>query len=530
MTTAAPPTTEVTIADRIRAVVMSPVALSGIVEIETGAGVLPLDLWDHQIRALRLARLYDDLVILKARQLGMTEDFMLLLLWECIAYPSGDDLVVSLNEREAIFNLSKAKAMYYSTPDWFKEAFPVSKDNAEEFRIRHGQRSAGIVSLPSSENAGRGRNFRRVLADEYARWDNADERIASIIPTVADSGSLIRSSTAKGYNSHHTAFAGAVDEGVDPALGNGAVRMFVGATARPGRDVAWVMKKRAGMEGKLGMQEYPLTPEEAWISSGGCVFDGDALTDLETHSCRPPQKRLMVVHRLSWPPDFTHPRPPAPAAIPDSSGHWRVWADPDPSRRYLISADPCGGGGGQDYAAAVVLDADSYDEVASLHARLEPEQLARELVVAGMHYRGRDGVALLVPEANNTGAAVIALLIEWRYPRIYQTEHFNQRTQQRTTQVGWLTTAKTRPVAIAALQTAVRTGEAGVRNQSAVAEMRRFEDPGNGRPEAADGAHDDQVLAWAIGMAVLERTNAAKPAARTPQDPYVPRVSARTGY
>lgn len=519
MASTSPDTPQVTIADRVLAVCRSPLALARIVTIQAGSEVVRFDLWAHQVRMLWLAQKHRDLLILKARQLGMTEAMMLLFLWECISYPTGDDLVVSLNEREAIFNLSKATAMYDSTPDWFKENFPERKRNAEEFRIGHGRTSTGIVSLPSSENAGRGRNFRRAGCDEFGRWENSDERMASIEPTVADTGSMVRSSTAKGYNGLHTRWCGAVEPGIDENLGNGSVRMFVGATARPGRDEAWVHRKRAGMEGKLGQQEYPLTPEEAFISSGGCVFDHDALTDLERHSVRPPIARVNLRRA-----------PGMVAADPDPAGRWRVWSWPTDGRQYVISADPCGGGGGQDYAAAVVLDAESWDEVACLHGRPEPEQLAGELILAGWLYAGPDGPALLAPEANNTGAATIAILKERRYPRIYQVETFDQRTQSKRMQLGWLTTAKTRPVAIGALQTAVRVGEAGVRNAQAVAEMRRFEDPGNGRPEAAEGAHDDLVMTWAIGIAVLARSKPVRRSVPAQSDTYVPSVSSRTGY
>lgn len=520
MTTAAP-AKPVTIEDRVRAVVSSPFALASIVKIQTGSEVIPFVPWPHQRELWRLARLYRDITVLKARQLGCTEGFMLLALWECIAFPAGDDLVVSLNEREAIFNLSKATAMYDSTPDWFKEVFPERKRNAEEFRIWHGRQSTGIVSLPSSENAGRGRNFRRAICDEFGRWDNADERMASIEPTVADTGAMCRSSTAKGYNVLHTKFTGGVDPGTEPHLGNGTVRLFVGALARPGRTKEWVLAKRRGMEGKLGQQEYPLTPEEAFISSGNCVFDQEALTDLETYSCKPPEYRVSLEYdeatkTTSW--------------RTDEAGLWRVWSWPVPGREYLIAADPCGGGGGTDYAGAVVLDIQSWDEVAYLHGRPEPEQLAGELIAAGHLYAGGSGPALLAPEANNTGAGVIAILKERLYPRVYQTETFDQRTQQKRQTLGWVTSKKTRPLAIAALQSAVREGACGVRNAAAIAEMRRFEDPGNGRPDAAEGAHDDLVMAWAIGVAVLARSKPKLHDDTPPEDTYTPRVSSKTGY
>lgn len=546
---------EVSSQEVIRAICSTPLALGDLVKIEGDDGLVHIDLWPRQVEALELSLQHRYLSVGKARQLGMTQTFMLLALWECFAYPVGWDLVVSIGEREASYALGLAAAMYDSLPVFVQQAFPVHRRNATEFALSHGGTHSGIVSLPSSGEAGRGRRFRRVIADERARWENEGERMAALRPTIADGGFMVESSTAKGYNGHYATWTGAVDpdvvadeadpDGVAAALGNGYVRMFVGALDRPGRSLEWVLRERAGLEGDLGLQEYPLSAKEMWLSSGGCVFDDDALDELEEHSVRPPVMRgSLVCDELAaergWEPLDV-------AFTAAARGIWRVWQEPVEGRDYVIAADPCGGRGGRDKAAAVVLDVDSWDEVACLWGTPDPTELAVELVKAGWLYRsvkpdlsrrsneGRlvewtSRPALLVPEANNHGAGVIAVLRERRYPRVYESESFDQRTQRISRTLGWLTTAKSRPVAIAALQEAVRDGDAGVRFAEAIAEMRRFEDPGNGRPEAAEGAHDDLVMTWAIGIAVLARTDRAKPVVQSPQPEYQPSVSSRTGY
>ena len=524
MTTLAPPLVSrrerrTEIAAAIEAVTASPVALARVIKITRPDGAIPLELWPHQVAMLRAARTYRWLVIVKARQLGATEALMELALWEALAYPVGHDLVVSLNLPEAQAAMNKATGMYDSAPEWLHDAFPVAVRNATEFSIKHGKTTSGIIVLPSSDNAGRGRTFRRVIADEKARWEHKEERMASLRFTVADTGSMVESSTAQGFDEHRDTFLGAVDPPADATRGNGYARMFIGALSRPGRTVEWVMAERQ-KAGHLGAQEMPLTATEAFLASGRCVFDQRALQNLLDEYTAPPMGRYDLRHQDG-----------VVVADPELEGRWMVWEWPRAGRSYVVAADVCGGGGGDDYAYATVHDAESWDQVACLHGRPDPGVLAAELAKAGWLY-GSDGKpALLVPEANNHGQAVVALLSEWGYPRIYAREAFDRRGSApvQSSLLGYLTTTKSREVAIAALQDAIRDGEAGIRDAAAIGECLAFVDK-DGRVEAAEGSHDDRVLALAIAYAVLARSRAGRRVVQKPQAPYVPRVSTLTGY
>lgn len=501
----------------IRAVCAHPAALAKVVRIDTPRGSEPFDLWPIQHRALQLALDHRELIALKARQLGFTWTLCCLLgLWDAIAHPSGDDLVVSLNERVAVAVIARARRLYVSAPSWLRDAFPLAVDRSDAIGVAHGQGTSLLLSLPASSDSGRSFTFRRIMADERARWERSDERMASLAPTIADGGSLVELSTAKGFNDFRSRYLGAVEAGQDPALGNGAVRIFAGARERPGRDDAWVQRERARL-GALGPQEYPLSAAEAFVASGRCVLDASALQGLLDGFCAPPALRADL-----------RATPAGVIAEPHAGGAWQIWRWPERGRSYLIGADPCGGGSGRDAAYASVHDVDSWDQVACLWGRPEPERLAELLILAGALYAGPAGPALLAPEANNHGAAVIAVLRERRYPRIYRHRRFDTRARQAQSQLGWQTTAATRPVAIAALQESVADGSLGVRDAAAVGEMLTFIENERGRYEAEEGYHDDRVMALAIVAAILSRRPSAPAGRHAPA--YQPRVSALTGY
>jgi len=130
---------------------------------------------------------------------------------------------------------------------------------------------------------------------------------------------------------------------------------------------------------------------------------------------------------------------------------------------------------------------------------------------------------------------VVALLREWAYPNIYGVETFDHRSQEERTTLGWVTDAKSRPLALSSLKDAISRGTLGIRDKLALTECLSFvvKETVNGteREEADEGCHDDRVLAHAIAAAVLAHTRVGRPATpRAPRGPYRYKVSSRTGY
>lgn len=525
------------LATRVRAVIASPFALAQIVEIETPRGMRPFRLWDCQKRALRLALAHRKVIFLKARQLGITWTVCSLLgLWDAVSYTTGEDLVVSNTSDDAQDVIDRARTLYESAPEWLRDVFRLAVDNTDELAVQHLGGTSGLISLSSSGNAGRGRTFRRVMADERARWKRtigpakAKQRMTSLRPTVADYGSMVELSTADGYDAFFDTESSAVEAGEDPGMGNGYVRAFFGALDHPERDEEWVRHERALLDQEeegTGAQEYPLTREEAYLATGRCAFDRPSLHFMENHSAEPAEWRGRLERDAM-----------GVVPIDDERGDWWVWEFPVSGRDYMIVADSSSGHG-DDYTAAVAIDLISWDQVGALHGKLEPGMLAAEMDVASRLWRGPDGApALLVPELNNHGEAVVALLREWKHPRIYSTEQLDHDGKPISTTFGWRTNEQTRKLAVSALQRGLRQATLGIRDRAALVEMHRFvwavvnSQTGSGRYQADEGAHDDRVMSWAIAAAVLAFSELATPKPR--EQPVIPahrpRVSSVTGY
>ncbi len=487
----------------------------------------PWELWPHQRDILELAIRRRRIIVLKARQLGVTWTWALLALWYASTHPGTQVVIVSVGERESMAVVRRIRFLYESLPAALRQVFRAIRFTSEAVEFHHPEGNSFIFSLPSSSTAGRGETVNLLLLDESGHWEDSSNRMASLLPTQADIGQVVVSSTANGIGGY---FYDTWEQGDEL----GWAKLFIGALARPDRDEEWVRRERRQLdlkgaeEGKtnLGAQEYPYTPIEAFISTGHCIFPPEVLADYLQNSVRDAQ------WRGTFDVDATGVK-----TVLQEAGWWRVWRWPQEGRRYLVTGDPCGGPGATDSAAMVVIDVESLDQVAAFHGKPDPRDFSVQMYRAGWLYQDPSGrPAVLAPEANNDGRAVLAYLREWGYPNLWGTKRFDQRRADETVQYGWLTTSASRPIMIAALQEGLRLGHLGVRDKSAVGEFQRFiANPSKGdRPEAMDGYHDDRVMAWAIAAAVAQR-EASGVARRADDDfaalrPYRRAESGVTGY
>jgi len=477
----------------------------------TASGPVPMVLWPHQVEIIDAALGHQKVLVLKARQLGVSWVIALIALWWILAKPGQTVVLISIGEREAISLMDKVRSLYQSLPASIRKDFPVADDQQMLFSIAHAGGKSKAMSLPSSSTAGRGETIHLLIGDERPAWPNADDQEASLFPAAADSGRILLVGTGNGMDAIYDRWMAAPENGWHP--------IFVSALARPGRTLEWVMDQREAL-GDLGPQEFPLDATEAFLAAGRCAFDRDSLDLLMKHSVMAPAFRGRFESMKVEGHKTLIPRA-------DPQGAWVVWEWPHADREYIVAADVAGGRADGDYSAAVVYDTTSWDQVACFHDRLEPALFARELNKVG-HLFNR---ALLAPESNNHGQAVIALLLGWRYPHLYHHRKVDKRTSRADRRPGWATTEQSRVTLVHALEKAVSEGTLGIRDKRAIAEMHRFiyrETTRGGRFEADAGAHDDLVVAHGIAAAILGMGSAARPRGEEIEQPEVPETV--TGY
>ena len=194
------------------------------------------------------------------------------------AEKKGTTLFIRFRKTDADLLLKKTKYGQKHLPDWMAERGPRSL-------VEHQQRMAfdngsQITSMPSASDPARGESASLIVVDEWAFLPNPEDAWASIEPVADIGGRIIGLSTANGSgNFYHQLWVGAT------AGTNKFAPMFFPWSATEDRGDAWYQDKRESMLPWQLAQEYPSTPEEAFVKSGNPVFDLDVLDQLESQVC-----------------------------------------------------------------------------------------------------------------------------------------------------------------------------------------------------------------------------------------------------
>lgn len=345
------------------------------------------------------------------------------------------------------------------------------------------------ASESSASKKGRSGDVTRLHCTETAFYDFPDQTLNAVMECIpANDSEVVFESTANGasgyfYNQCQAARelrSGykfhffpwfeqaeyrtplAVGEVIEPSTDLEKRLVAMGVTAE---QIKWHRQKVAEKgSASLVDQEYPSDPDTCFLVSGSSYFD-QAITAAIGAQCREPIERR------------------------DSGRIW-IFKRPQPGRQYVISADSSEGVG-SDPSALIVTDRDTGEHVAVLLGQYQPWELARAAAQLGHEYNK----ALIAVERNTPGPAVITQLQrEHNYPELYV--HSDDR-------IGWPTNAVTRPVMLDQLEQAHRTGLWTTPDSRVVSHIKTFVMI-NGKPQAANGEHDDLVMAAAIGWAVRQ--------------------------
>ncbi len=440
--------------------------------------------------------------VLKARQVGLTTEELARDIWFFLTRPGARVVIVvqSSSDDAAIKEVGdKARVMF----DALRNegiALPFDVETGSRWELRDRDASLKIISAGASEESaarkGRSGTIHRLHVTELALFGafaaTTMNAILECVPGPEFGTEVVIESTANGaagffyeqfkasqrgangYTAHffpwhkQAEYRTALAEGevveVDPS--NPREVELVERYGITPEQLKWYRTKVGEKGQALTDQEYPSDEETCWLVTGRTFFDKDT-TSTHLALCTPP-------HQV------------------ELDGALAMWGVPMPGAEYLVAADPSEGTGG-DPGAAVILDRATAEHVGTIHGQYPPWEFAGVLVAAANVFNG----ASIAVERNNHGHAVLqALKRGHKYRRIYRGLDGKP---------GWNSTETSRSAALDALEHAQRNGQWASPDVRVVAEQRTFIVNKHGKAEAAPGAHDDLIMASAIGVDVIRK-------------------------
>ncbi len=494
------------------------------VQVTSGDTTMPFALWPWQAALIEAWQNESLTIVLKSRQVGVSELAHAYALWRARFFDSQRILIVSKTQPAAEDLLRRLQFAYAHLPSWLQarnerglpeppDTCYLSKQTGSAFIFDHmdkqGHASPSLIrSLPATKSTGRSASATLVILDEWAYQQFDYEIWTAIAPTVANGGRLVGISTANGMRGVFYEMWVAAMRG-----DNDFFPVFIPWAAHPDRDDAWYQKQSRQYEQAKLHQEYPREPTEAFISSGNPVFDP------------------VYINRIAQEIEDERLTP-----LEQTSG-LTVYEAPDPAHSYVIGADVAEGMLKGDWSAAVVIDRQTWRQVAELRGKWEPEEYAKLLWRLGERYGTAGLPALLAVERNNHGHAVLQAL---RSPFTELFVNADRPTPPTSSmglsaltgyghlffqadatvpgaspilRAGWHTNRMTKPMAIDALAKALREGLYHPRSNAFVYECRSFVRDETGQKMGAIGgvagkAHDDLVMATSIAVWILAQPDA----------------------
>lgn len=468
--------------------------------------------------------------VLKGRQMGFTSLITAMQLAYAIVRKnfSGFTLADTAENARSIFN-DKAKVVYERLPELLK---PQEKYNSKNELFFDKLNSSWRIAAATAQ-VGRSKTLNFVHYSEAAFYScGLGELQAAMGEAIVANAIVVYETTANGFNEAKTLWdSGACEncfytwwlseeyrsteyqylETSDKWLRDRIDLLYSLGLGK--EQVCFYCKKYASYIDKNTIkQEYPCTPQEAFIASGECVFDKESLVNqmlnlgaLQTAKkgyftynkfATPIKNSAGVAEGVEWHIDNIQ-------FVESQDGYITIHAEPRVQldndgevigkTPYVIGGDTAGNG--IDYFTAKVIDNMTSSTVATLHKQhIDDDLYAEQLYCLGKYYND----ALIAVEINYSEQPMKILHQQYHYPKLYMREKISALGGGVEKALGFRTDSKTKPIIISELVTIMRDYPQSEVDMDTLKEMTTFVRKDNGSTEAMSGAHDDLVMALAI--------------------------------
>ena len=467
-------------------------------------------------------------IVLKARQMGFSTLSEAILYWLTATAENTDAMVIAHKE-DATANLFRMTKLYYdTTPDVLKPMRAASNAQELVFDKPHGAKGGrGLHSrircaTAGGQGVGRSDTLRAVHMSEFAFWPG--DKMATftgIMQAVPDlPGTIVViESTANGFNEFKTLWDNAVDaqrrgdedgfiplffpwhemrtyrrpvpDGFERTAEENELAALYGLDDEQISWRRWCIANNCGGDAALFKQEFPASPDEAFISTGSCVFEQEKIAPWR-EVVRTRQSETGV---FAFDYDGLHI---TDSAWTPGKGPIRIYKKPEKGVPYVIGGDTAGTG--SDFFVGQVLDNRTGEQVAVLHHQMDETLYTRQMYCLGRYYNDA-----LIGIETNYSTYPQKELERLGYKNFYVREYMDTYTGKMAQTFGFATTSKTRTPIIDNLKAVAKENLECIVDFETLGEMLTFIYDVNWKPTAENGQHDDLVMALAIAHHIRQQ-------------------------
>lgn len=389
------------------------------------------------------------IIILKARQLGLSTATEAVLFNWCFMHPGANSLVLSkdTDSAEGLFEMSKM--MWENWP--FRSLFTETHNSIRKLSWLETGSSMKIATA-KGKDTGRGGTIHAAHLSEFAFYPFPEDTMKSLNQAMPnDPGTImVIESTANGAGNlfHQEWFRAKAGESdfiplffpwylhdeysfPDTTLAyedlskieRDLMAKFVGLGLPQLAWRRWCIVNKCGNDLSTFHQEYPCDDHEAFLTTGRNIFPLDKLDEC--------YEALNGAQGMLTP--ITDPTKKQGQFFKDSSGSLTIFRYPGEGQKYVIAGDPTKTTWG-DPACIQVFNFHTFEQVAVWHGPSEPVAFAHRLAELGYFYNS----GVVNCEIEGGGLASIAILTsKLFYPNVWRYRQMDKQPGQMSNAYGF---------------------------------------------------------------------------------------------
>lgn len=463
------------------------------------------------------------IIILKARQMGFSTETEAVIFKNVVTHHNYNAGIVAHKEDSTANLFDMSKRMLEYLPEDIKPE--RKKSNAKEL-VFNNEQGTGLdsrmkVMTAGGKGIGRSDTFTELHLSELAFWEGDKKAtmtgLLQAVPNTPDSMIIIES-TANGYEYFKEMWDSAV------AGENDFYPLFIGwnelkeySMPYTGFDLTqeekdlqkqynltleqltwrrWCIKNNCSNDINQFKQEYPICPEEAFLSTGNCYFNKENIINRINTAPEPLVRGKFTCY-------YDGIRIRNQKFLEQDDGNIKIYEYPQKRVPYVLGGDTAGEG--SDFFTAHVINNITGKQVAVLKQQYNEIEYVKQVYCLGMFYN-----CALVGLENNFSTYPTQKLAELNYPNQFVRKKEDQYNNKYEKSYGFKTTTITRPYILGQLQEIVHDNIDVIQDKDTLREMLTFIVNDKGRAEAEEGYHDDLVMALAIAYYIREQQDYKK--------------------